>query len=57
VKVVWQTSTGATGTAAGTTRWIASNVPLLQGSNTILVRAYDASGNSGWTAVVIVRNY
>jgi len=56
-KVTWQTSTGATGTATGTSHWLASSVPLLKGSNTILIRAYDSGGNNAWAALVVVRNY
>ena len=52
--VKWSTSTGTAGTAAGTTEWSA-NVPLLVGTNTVTVRAYDAAGNSGWRAITIVR--
>jgi hypothetical protein len=56
-KVTWQTSTGAAGTAAGTSHWLASSVPLLKGSNTILIRAYDSGGNNAWAALMVVRNY
>lgn len=53
--VTWSTSTGASGTAAGTTAWSAS-VPLLVGDNVVTVRAYDAAGNSGWRAITVVRH-
>jgi hypothetical protein len=53
--VRWTTSTGSAGVAAGTTAWSAS-VPLLRGTNTITVRAYDAAGNSGWRSVIVVRH-
>ncbi|MDE3198523.1 MAG: matrixin family metalloprotease, partial [Acidobacteriota bacterium] len=56
-KVTWQTAAGASGTATGTARWLASSIPLFKGTNTIVVRAYDASGGSGWTSLVAVRNY
>jgi hypothetical protein len=56
-KVTWQTSTGSAGTATGTTHWIASGVPLLKGTNTLVIRAYDAAGNNAWAALVVVRNY
>jgi hypothetical protein len=55
VKVTWSNSTGSSGTASGTTAWSA-NVPLLVGDNTITMRAYDAAGNSGWRAIMVVRN-
>jgi hypothetical protein len=55
-RVTWQTSNGCTGTATGTTHWLASGIPLLTGTNTVVVRAYDANGANTWAAVVAVRN-
>jgi len=55
-KVTWQSSTGCTGTATGTSHWMVSSIPLLVGTNTIIVRAYDANGLNAWSAVVAVRN-
>jgi hypothetical protein len=52
--VKWSTSNGDSGMASGTTLWNAS-VPLLVGTTTITVRAYDAAGNSSWRAVTAVR--
>jgi hypothetical protein len=52
--VKWTNSTGSSGIAAGTTAWSAS-VPLLVGTNSITVRAYDAAGNSGWRTITVVR--
>lgn len=54
-KVAWQTLAGASGTALGIGNWVASDIPLLQGTNTIVVRAYDSTGASGWAALVVVR--
>ncbi len=54
VAVKFTTSTGKSGTATGTTVWSAE-VPLLVGTNTVTVRAYDAAGNAGWRAVTVVR--
>ena len=54
VSVEWSVSTGSSGTAAGTSNWSAS-VPLLVGTNVVIVRAYDRAGNSGWRAVTLVR--
>lgn len=54
-KVVWTTSTGASGVAAGTTSWTAT-VPLLVGDNVVTVSVVDASGNSSWRAVTVVRH-
>lgn len=53
--VTWSTSTGASGTATGTLTWIAQNIPLLVGTNTVTVRASDAAGNSAWRSVTVVR--
>ena len=46
VSVTWFSSAGASGTASvnGTT-WVAANIPLFVGSNTITVVAADASGS------------
>jgi hypothetical protein len=52
--VQWTTSTGEAGTATGTTGWSAV-VPLLVGTSTITVRAYDTAGNSGWRSITVVR--
>lgn len=54
--VTWQTSGGATGTANGTGPWVAPNIPLLTGTNTITVRAADGKGTTAWASVVVVRN-
>jgi hypothetical protein len=55
-QVTWQTSTGQAGTADGTDHWLATNIPLLTGTNTILIRAYDAAGAGAWASVVVVRH-
>jgi hypothetical protein len=52
--VTWSTSTGGSGTAVGTTNWSAQ-VPLVTGDNVVIVRAYDAVGNSAWRAITVVR--
>jgi hypothetical protein len=54
-QITWQTSAGASGTAVGTSQWLASNIPLLVGTNTIFVRSYDVAGASAWASVVVVR--
>jgi len=54
ITVQWTTSTGGSGTASGTTNWTAQ-VPLLTGDNVVIVRAYDAAGNSAWRAITVVR--
>ena len=54
-KVTWQAAAGS-GNAAGTNNWTASGIPLLVGNNTIIVRAYDAAGNTAWRSVLVIRN-
>lgn len=54
-RVVWQTVAGASGTATGTDRWTAAGIPLLTGTNTIVIRAWDARGISAWASLVVVR--
>jgi len=53
--VTWNDAFGNAGVAAGTTSWTAT-IPLLVGTNTITVRAYDPSGASAWRSVTVVRN-
>ncbi|HJT86923.1 MAG TPA: matrixin family metalloprotease, partial [Bryobacteraceae bacterium] len=53
-RVEWKSSAGDSGVAAGTSQWSAV-VPLLVGDNVIIVRAYDAAGNSSWRALTVVR--
>ncbi len=55
-KVTWQTSGGASGTATGVGPWIASNIPLLVGTNTIIVKAFDTGPDSAWASIVVVRH-
>jgi hypothetical protein len=52
--VTWTNSTGASGQASGTTNWSAQ-IPLLVGTNVVIIRAYDAAGNSAWRALTVVR--
>jgi hypothetical protein len=52
--VSWRSSLGASGEAQGTGSWSAQ-VPLLVGVNTVVVRAYDAAGNSAWRSVTVTR--
>ena len=55
-RVTWQSSGGAAGTATGTSHWMVTAVPLLTGTNTVVVRAYDARGVSAWASVIAVRH-
>ncbi len=54
VSVKWTTSTGDSGLAAGTASWSAT-VPLYVGNTVVVVRAYDAAGNSAWRALTVTR--
>jgi hypothetical protein len=53
--VTWSTNVGQAGTASGTTQWNAT-VPLLVGSNSVMIRASDAAGNTGWRTLVVTRH-
>ena len=53
--LTWSNSTGASGNATGTAQWSVPAIPLLVGTNTITVKAYNASGASAWRAVTVVR--
>ena len=55
-RVTWQTAAGATGTASGTGKWLAQGIPLLVGTNTIVLRALDDKGATAWAALVAVRH-
>ena len=54
--VTWSSSSGGSGFASGANSWSTPPIPLLAGSNTITIRAYDASGNSSWRSVVVTRH-
>lgn len=54
-QIVWQTAAGASGIANGTTNWSVPSVPLMTGTNTILLRAVDAKGASAWASLVVTR--
>jgi len=53
--VTWSNSTGPSGNATGAQQWSVPAIPLLVGTNTITVKAYDASGASAWRSVTVVR--
>jgi len=54
-KVTWTSSTGASGTASGTTNWSVASIPLYIGTTTVVVRASDAAGNTSWRSIVVTR--
>ena len=53
--VTCENSNGGSITALGTTDWTCKNIPLLTGSNRIMVRANDAAGNMAWRSVYVTR--
>jgi hypothetical protein len=53
--VTFSTNTGGAGAASGTSQWTAA-VPLLVGSNQVIIRATDAAGNMSWRSVVVTRH-
>jgi hypothetical protein len=53
--VKWSTNMGYSGTASVTSQWTAS-IPLVVGSNTVIVTAADAAGNVAWRSVVVSRH-
>ena len=55
-QVTWQSNSGATGTATGTTSWSVPSVNLYAGENVILIRSFSNSGSTQWTSVEITRN-
>jgi hypothetical protein len=52
--VIFSTNTGRTGTASGTTAWSVA-IPLLVGTNQVIIRAYDTVGNMSWRSVIVTR--
>jgi hypothetical protein len=54
-EVTWSASTGAAGTATGTTTWSA-NVPLQAGSNVVTVTARDAANNVATATLTVTRS-
>jgi len=52
--VTFSTNTGRSGTASGTTAWSVA-IPLLVGTNQVIIRAYDAVGNMSWRSVIVTR--
>ena len=52
--VRWETP-AAGGVASGTAKWSTGPIPLFVGMNSIVIRAYDAAGNSSWRSVSVTR--
>lgn len=54
-RITWTSSGSGSGVAEGTSHWRTPPIPLLVGTNTITIRAYDAAGNVAWRSVMITR--
>jgi hypothetical protein len=52
--VTWSNSAGSRGVASGTTDWT-SNIALVNGTNLVTIRVFDAAGNSVWRSLTVVR--
>lgn len=54
-QVTWSSSTGGSGTATGTNQWTTPPIPIYVGATTIIIRAYDAAGNTSWRSLTATR--
>ncbi|HUQ92789.1 MAG TPA: matrixin family metalloprotease [Bryobacteraceae bacterium] len=54
-EVDWISTGNRAGKATGTISWRIVDYPLLQGVNSIMIRAYDAAGNMSWRSLSITR--
>jgi len=53
-QVTWANNRGGSGTATGTTSWVASGVVLQSGSNVLIVTARDAAGNMSTVTLTVM---
>ncbi|MBA3974818.1 MAG: hypothetical protein C0504_11450 [Candidatus Solibacter sp.] len=53
--VTWSTSMGASGVAEGLAPFKTQAIPLVKGTNQIVLRAFDAAGNSSWRSISVTR--
>jgi hypothetical protein len=53
--VTWSTSMGASGVAEGLPAFKTQAIPLVKGTNQIVIRASDAAGNSSWRSISVTR--
>jgi len=54
-EVSWTSSSGAAGVATGLTSWSTAAIPLLRGTNILVVTARDLAGNSTWRSITVTR--
>ncbi len=52
-RVTWANSRGGSGTATGTTSWMASGIALQAGTNVLTVTAWDAAGNTKTASLAV----
>ena len=52
--VTWTAPLGS-GTAKGLANWSAGPIPLMIGTNTIVIRAADVDGNTAWRSLMVTR--
>jgi hypothetical protein len=55
-QVVWENSSGGSGTASGTSNWSVSAIALVEGVNTLTFTARDAAGNLGSRSLAVTYN-
>jgi hypothetical protein len=53
--ITWSSSTGGSGDAIGTTYWSTPDIPLLTGTNVIVIKAVDDAGNVRSRSVTVTR--
>jgi matrixin/Big-like domain-containing protein len=53
--VTWSVSSGKSGNATGTNFWATPEIPLLVGTNTVVVKAFDTAGNASWRSITVTR--
>ena len=54
VSVTWTSSIGS-GTATGLANWNTGKIPLMIGTNTIVIRATDVAGATAWRSLMVTR--
>jgi hypothetical protein len=52
--ITWTSSLGS-GTATGLAHWNTGMIPLMVGTNTIVIRATDVAGNTAWRSLMVTR--
>ncbi|HEY5232760.1 MAG TPA: Ig-like domain-containing protein [Verrucomicrobiae bacterium] len=55
-RITWSNNRGGSGTASGTTAWIANGIGLQSGTNVISVTAYDTVSNTAQAALTVIYN-